>query len=493
MPFVSFRRVLNLALHPLPAALTAVLLSLLIFDAFPADSVFYHLPFSVRFLGVPGFPDFTGYLEGRYQGFPVLWRFLMGPGLFLNQPRLFILPNLFALGLLVYFCRRLLRLPIALVICSCLAFPVALYGFRASVQDFYVNAMALIASLALFQPSAGFDSEKRKPCWIGGWDLIGLVCLAMAANIKFQGLFLAITIIAAAIVFRCIDIRLQSTGSMPLRKSQAVVTLALILLIFFQPLLNISRFGNPFYPVSFLGLPGPEARIPSAIPYIPKFPFLSNSLSYVVSVLEIDPVIRTKDGIAFTRSWNNHNLPKPGFEPVYPNYSWIVTGGSNGLLFLTLFIGAVLSVSSFGRRVPLIKTPLLILRRRLLLGSLLPMFLPQSMELRYYMISLFVPALVAVSGEATRLRQLMRWLVVAGVWIAMYPDFLQPVYFWIRTGEWISARGLMSPDLYSLLPSLESCQEKFRQWGGQSPTGPHQTVVEFQKSLVCHFRLLQHR
>jgi putative effector of murein hydrolase LrgA (UPF0299 family) len=52
--------------------------------------------------------------------------------------------------------------------------------------------------------------------------------------------------------------------------------------------------------------------------------------------------------------------------------------------------------------------------------SLLFMFLPQAMELRYYMTLLFIPSLVAVSGQASRLRQLMRWIVVAGVWLGLF-------------------------------------------------------------------------
>ena len=302
---------------------------------------------------------------------------------------------------------------------------------------------------------------------------------------------MAILVVIAAIVFRFKDIRSWGIGSSSLSKKNLFVALAPGLLIVFQPLQNVARFGNPLYPVSMMGLPGTEGRMPTTIPYIPKAPLLTNSLSYIASVTEIDPIIRTKAGFSFVRSWHNHNLPRPGFEPKYPNYSWIVTGGSNGILFLCLFIGAFLSVASplrIGRH-PFEKTPLLILRTRLLLISFVFTFLPQSMELRYYIISLFSPALVAISGEPTKLRQLMRWIVVAGLWIAMYPSFLQPLYFRIRTGDWDHSRGLMSPDPYRVLPSADDCLESYKLWGGPSPTFPHRTASDIQTSLKCHLRM----
>ncbi len=493
MILVGLRRTLNVLLNPVPAALAAILLAVLIFDAFPADSIFYHLPFSVRSLYLPGFPDFANYMEGRYQGFPSLWRFFLGPGLIWENPRLFIVPNLVALGLLAYGCRRILALPLALVACCCLCFPIALYGFGSSAQDFFVNAMVLLASLALFQSSAGLEGNQRKPRWFGRWDLIGFLCLALAANVKFQGLFMAIVVIAAAIVFRFKDIGFMTGGASKPRNSQLVVATILGLLIFLQPILNTSRFGNPFYPIGILGLPGPEPRVDTPIQYLPKIPLLYNPLAYIVSVSEIDPIVRSMAGFSFTRSWNNHNKPKPEYQPVFPDYPAVVTGGSNGLLFVVLFAGACFSVYPSGRKAPLELTPLLILRRRLLLTSMLFMFLPQSMELRYYLVSLFTPALVAVGGNATKTRQVMRWLVVAGLWYAMYNPYLQPLYFWIRTGEWMSARGMMSPDLYRFLPPLQKCLEKYELWGGTSPTGHQRTITEIQTSLTCHFRFLQQR
>ncbi|MDM7954223.1 MAG: hypothetical protein QUV07_13550 [Cyanobium sp. CZS 25K] len=493
MTHARLRRLLNLLLHPVPAAILALLFSLLLFDAFPADSLMYHLPFSARLLHLPGAPDFANVAEGRYQGFPSLWRVLLGPGLVWNHPRLFIVPNLFALGLLVYCCRRFLGLSRSLVVCCCLTFPVALYGFRSSLQDFFVNILVLTASIVLFQSIPRRDGDHRKTLWIEWWDLLALLCLVLAANVKFQGLFMAVLVLVAASFFRWRDgASFGGQGLSPQRRTMLVAAI-LIALIFAQPLQNISRFGNPFYPVSVLGLSGTEQRHASPIQYIPRIPILTNAASYLVSAYEIDPIIRSKAGLSFNRSWHNHNLPKSEYQPVHPDYPWIVTGGSNGFLFLLLFVGAVLSVYGSKSGVYPELTPSLILRRRLLITSLLFMVLPQSMELRYYMISLFVPALVAVSGEATSLRLLMRWIVVAGLWLTLFTSFLQPTYYWARTGEWISARGLLSPDVYRDLPSVQDCVNKRELWGGLVSKASDRTTADIQASIACHFRLNQRR
>ena len=485
------RRLLNLLLHPFPAAILAISLSILLFNAFPADSIMYHLPFTARFLNLPGFPDFTGYFEGRYQGFPSLWRILLGPGLAWNHPRLFIVPNLLALGLLAYCCRKLLGLSAALAICCCFTFPVALLGFRSSLQDFFVGVLVTIASITLFQVSYGFDRELRKPRWISRWDLLGLTCLALAANVKFQGLFMAMLVLTAALIFRFRDLNRNGWIALPARKSQLAVATILSMLVFLQPALNTSRFGNPFYPVSVAGFNGTEPPTSAPIQYIPQIPLLKNAASYIVSALEIDPIIRSKAGWSFNRTWHNHNLPKPQYQPIYPDYQWILTGGSNGLLFLLLFFGAFMSVYGWWREAPLPLTPLLILRRRLLNTSLLFMFMPQSMELRYYLISLFVPALVAVSGDATILRQVMRWAVVVGLWFTLILTFIQPIYFWTRTGDWMIARGQLSPDPYRRLPSVQQCVEQRRLWGGLISTASDRKIDEVKASMSCHLRLTQ--
>jgi hypothetical protein len=271
-----------------------------------------------------------------------------------------------------------------------------------------------------------------------------------------------------------------------------VVAVLVIGLIFTQQILNTARFGNPFYPVRVLGLSGTEGRTLSPVQYIPRVPLLTNAASYLVSVTEVDPIIRSEAGFSFARSWHNHNSPKSAYRPEPLDYPFIVTGGSNGLLFLAVFAGAVLSLYGFWMmRDHLEMSPLLILKRRLFTVSLLFMFLPQSMELRYYMASLFVPAIVAVSSGPTALRLPMRWIVVLGLWFIMTVSYLQPLYFWARTGEWISARGLFSPDLYRNLPTAQQCVENPEPGGGPASTGYASGLGDMQPTIACYFRLTQ--
>jgi hypothetical protein len=485
MSLAVLRRLLSLVLHPLPAAVTAIGLSILLFDAFPADSLMYHLPFSARFLHLPGFPDLSNYFEGRYQGFPSLWRILLGPGLAWNHPRLFILPNLFALGALAYCCRRFLGLSAALVTCLCLAFPVVLYGFRSSLQDFFVNALVLTAAIIFLRSTVGFDSQVSQAKWLDHWDLFGLFCLALAANVKFQGLFIAVVVLVTGVAFRSYELCRKGRTPFPVMNRSRAAAAILVMFVFLQPIMNVSRFGNPVYPIRLPMLGGPEPVHSTSIQYIPKIPLVSGPLSYLVSVLEIDPIMRTRAGFSFVRSWHNHNQPKPAFQPVPPQYPWIVTGGSNGFLFLVILVGAFLSVYPFGWRGALDLTSSLLLRRRLLMTSLLFMFLPQAMELRYYMTLLFIPSLVAVSGQASRLRQLMRWIVVAGLWFGLFASFLQPIYFWSKTGEWINARGLLSPNVYRGLPAKEQCIQRY----GPISTAIDRTKADVPTLMACAVRL----
>jgi hypothetical protein len=117
--------------------------------------------------------------------------------------------------------------------------------------------------------------------------------------------------------------------------------------------------------------------------------------------------------------------------------------------------------------------------------SFLFMFLPQAMELRYYMTLLLIPSLVAVSGQASRLRQLMRWIIVAGVWLGLFASFLQPLYYWSKTGEWINARGFLSPNVYSRLPAREECIQRY----GPIPTELDRTKANVQTLMACAIRL----
>lgn len=179
----------------------------------------------------------------------------------------------------------------------------------------------------------------------------------------------------------------------------------------------------------------------------------------MVSSTEVDPIIRSEAGWNFQRSWHNFNRPSPQFFDKKANHPWVLTGGSNGLIYLGLALGALITVLSrptFNHQ--LSEHSLLIVQRRLIGVAALFMFLPQVMELRYYMAILFVTALVSVSSERVRLRMIMRWLVVAGLWFILITEFFRPAYFWYRSGYWSADRGLLTPDPYARVTPTIDCK-----------------------------------
>jgi hypothetical protein len=103
-----------------------------------------------------------------------------------------------------------------------------------------------------------------------------------------------------------------------------------MIFIIAQPINNTLQYGNPFYPVRVAGLNGTELPTSSPIQYISKLPLLANAVGYFVSVTEIDPIVHSKAGWTFQRSWHNHNLVKDGLKAAPGDYKlFAFTGGSN--------------------------------------------------------------------------------------------------------------------------------------------------------------------
>ncbi len=391
-----------------------------------------------------------------------MWRVALAPGMALDWPRLFLFPNLIGLGLFAFLSRHFFKLSFGLAAGCCLVFPVALFGFRSALQDFFVNIMMASAMLLLLYPRRAWDSSSKSVSILPR-ELFGIFLLAVVANIKFQGFFMAFLLMLSWLFFRwkekprrlSIDDPIWGRGTI----WRPLLAVLLCVGIAFQPLHNMARFGNPFYPIKVGGLTGSVEKTNSPIQYLPKIPILFNAASFVVSSTEIDPIIRSEAGWSFKRSWHNFNRPKPEFFDQTANHPWVLSGGSNGLIFSGLAVGALLTVIP-GRGVnsPRSDSYLLIFQRRLICVSLLFVFLPQVMELRYYMVILFIMATVSVSSERRRLRQCMPWLVVVGLWFLLFTEFLRPTYFWMRTGVWSMDGGLLTPDPYARVSPSIDCE-----------------------------------
>lgn len=476
-------------------AVISLVYCLISFNAFPGDSLMYHIPFAARFWQPPGWPDYSGYFEGRYQGFPILWRIFMLPGMLFKAPRLLFLPNLLGMLLLCWSARRYLLLPWHLCLVACLCFPVVLFGFASSMQDFFVGATAVAGAIALFAASLLRDAESKR-----AW-LAGLLFLALSSNVKHQGLILSAIILALSLGFTLAakladpDKRRQplqlkrdrNLGSFP------ILATLLAILLFIQPLANLIRFNNPLYPNNVFIFKGSEPTGVSTLPYIPQIPIAYNALSFFSSALEIDPILRSSRRFLFQRTVHMQNPPDSMTQPADPlGNRWIITGGSYGVLYLLLVSIAVLSsIRSYRQRSTLAaknstqEVSRKCLQNRLMISLVATILLPQSLELRYYMYNLIVPALVAVSSPWPDLRQISRLLASATILGTLATSLLLPVYFWSRTGSWLHSRISWDP-LYAA-PSAQQCREIDDQIARISEDQDLR-IGTVQESVVCHFQ-----
>jgi hypothetical protein len=215
------------------------------------------------------------------------------------------LPNLIALACLSWCSKKYLRLSWPVTTVACLCFPVAIYGFASSMQDFFVNACVLAAAISLFYVELHKRDRHSTQALI-----FGLSMLTLAANVKTQGLILSLCILMLALAFWVSDCLSQSSFSLgaslryiPLLFTRSYrilgISFLLFLLIVAQPMVNLYRFGNPVYPVGFWRFKGSEGTNVSTIPYLTSIPIVYNGLSFLASSSEIDPILRSDKGMFF--------------------------------------------------------------------------------------------------------------------------------------------------------------------------------------------------
>lgn len=477
-------------------ATLALVFSFVTFNAFPGDSLMYHLPFSIRFWQLDSWPDFTGYFEDRYQGFPILWRILLGPGLVLKCPRILFLPNLLALISLCWCARKYLYLSWPSTVLACLCFPVALYGFSSSMQDFFMNATALSGAFALFSANLQLRASEVRQDW-----LVGLFMLALSANVKHNGFLLSAIILLLALIFSCSTLFLKFLTN-PLGRTKLIlsrcrrhllygVIIAVVLsIIVAQPIANLYRFHNPFFPAAFLVFKGSEGSNISTIPYVPKIPILYNGITFISSALEVDPILRSRPGFLFRRSVHMQNPPESEQQPPdqFGN-RWIITGGSNGILYLLIVFGALLTMFRYQRaRVSEMDSrdrTLMVIHSRLIISLAFTILLPQTLELRYYMYNLFVPCFVAVSSPWRDLRGLLSFLTVSGTAFALLSTVAAPVYFWLRTNIW--QHDIISWDPLHGLPPKQVCIQNQLSLASSASHPIKMDIVQAKTAVLCGF------
>lgn len=395
-------------------------------------------------------------------------------------------PNLFALACLCWCARRYLFLPWFASILASLCYPVVLFGFASSMQDFFVGSTALAGALALFAASLKPNPDQSRKAW-----LVGLLMLAFCANVKHQGLIISVVILALGLFFFLKEQQVPPFGSprhlirvLSKAKVQSCLGVLLVLLIFAQPMVNIYRFRNPLYPNAFLFFKGPETTAVTRIPYIPKIPFIYNGVSFFSSALEIDPILRSSRGFLFQRTVHMQNPPESLRQPADPfGNRWIITGGSYGAMFALILFAAILAlIRNKGVKMqPADGRYLCSMQSRLMISFLAMIFLPQTLELRYYMYNLLVPAFVAVSSPWPDIRFFSRWLCAFVLFLTMLATVALPFYFWTKTNTWMHSRVSWDPTID--FPSKQQCAKVNALLSGNQ----HIDLGIVKGSVMCQF------
>lgn len=414
----------------------ALFISILLYRPWHWDATAYHLPFSARALGISRYQNISPILNHRYEGFPIFWRFALAPGLALNTPRLYILPNILAAIAASYSASVAFSFPWYLGIACTLCYPISLIGFASSYQDYFVSTMAFSGALLMFK--ALYSMFYSRNCAYQKQLILGLVFLSLAANTKIQGLLIASCILFAyylSFVFLCLrPSRADDGASFSMTsgkgyggKQAALTRIASILIslsIFFQPISNIFEHQNPFYPFSTLGFRGSEPSYSTPLEYLPRIPLVSNMLSHFLSATELDPYILPGGdaqapllrSIDMAAKRNSHGGGQPAAR----------TGGTLGPIYISLLVLSILSVRRLWSDPRMAISLSLHLAISLLSVQLLLSALPQSLELRYYMICLYIPSFLAVYlPRSADVKQAAKLILLLGLFIGILHLALQ--------------------------------------------------------------------
>jgi hypothetical protein len=435
--------------------LLAILMSVVFFRPWYWDATAYHLPFSARAMNLAKYAQISAIENERYNGFPVLWRYALAPGLIFDLPRLYVLPNLAAAVAMAFSSVATLGLSWPVALACTLCFPISLLGFASAYQDYFTNVIALAGALHLFK---WIHDVRYVSDGSGRWRLLlSFLFLIISANTKIQGLMLSVTILLVGLLYWLVIFSTNKTFNLSLSTSRPkrrfglkflliLFWLCVALALFVQPLNNLIRFGNPLYPVRAFGLSGSEERYSTPLEYLPKISVVTNVISHFLSTTEIDPYLLpggdTKPSLL--RSGDMFNERRPSLAQ-----SSVRTGGTIGPIYIALLTLALAGLYRIlqskddpAQSSDQVALPLFAL---LLAVSALP----QSLELRYFLITLYIPAILAVlaPGNAWSTKA-AKAVICLGLIIGI---FHVAVY-----GRHILAPGIML-DLRKELPTSQQC------------------------------------
>ena len=327
------------------------------------DVWYYHLPFAARLVGIVGGDSFvfSRLNQGRFEGFPLggeiaqglLWRLT-------GRPEAANLVAFSSIPLFAWLVRRWFAVPFHHAVLALFAVPLVQTHASASYVDLPANVSLACLVLLVLRAFERTGAPRARDA------VVGLALASGAAHLRFQ---LAPPVLLALVLLATRAARRER------------LTLALgAPLVFAWPLKNLLRHGNPAYPVELrigpFTMPGLDTPYASAPTWLENAP---RPLRFFASVFEVGLRPLSDAGRWSVDQWT---------PPDHPGYRMGGFFGAYVVLLLVLLAWA-------WRAGKLTKTQ----RWAFLLLTGVVAFMPQSHELRYYMVWMLI--LVTLALRAT--------------------------------------------------------------------------------------------
>lgn len=326
------------------------------------DVWFYHLPFAGRIVGLvdPASYAFGRANEARYAGFPLLAEAVQGAlWRITGRPECANLVAFAAIPALAWFGRRLDGVPPHLTALALVAIPLVQIHATSSYIDLPSNACA--AMLILLARRAVVERRPPSLRLVAGAGALA----AAAANAKFQ----LVPIVLAA----CAVVVVRAAAKDERRAARIALAFAFVPIVLAMPIKNLLVHGNPVWPVELhvLGhaFPSVEGAYSSSPPWLEHAP---RPIRFLCSALEIG--LRP---IASHRRWSLDQWTPPAED----GYRMGGFFGAYVALNVIALVVAVVKQRSREARV----AGLFVLGTTIVVS-----LMPQSHELRYYMVWMLV-------------------------------------------------------------------------------------------------------
>jgi hypothetical protein len=357
-PVVAARPIVDTTLRVVASVLLASIVVAAWHDVSKAWDVWsYHLPFAGRIAGLvdPASYVFGRGNESRYDGFPLaaeaaqglLWRIF-------GRIQAANLLSVGAIGALCIFLRRMFGVAWHLTFLALLAVPLVQIHATATYVDLPANACAAMLVLCACRAVITRDASPKLLAGAG-------VLAALTANAKFQ---LVPVVLAACAVLVFVAARAREG-----RGARLMVVLAFVPFVFATPLANFARHGNPVWPVALGPLPHLEGAYSSSPVWLENAP---RPVRFLCSALELG-----LEPIASHGRWSIDQWTPPS----HPGYRM---GGYFGAYFAVNV--AALVFAAWRRKDREVR----VLAGAAAATCAVVSVLPQSHELRYYLVAMIV-------------------------------------------------------------------------------------------------------